>query len=263
MSGNKDDLALRALGNTRFAPEMAVEYVDKEGLKALCEELGLLSSGTKGDLQGRVVNVLRSLRALTPAGPAHVPQPYLPPSPNPPMSRPPEQQYSRPTTEESQFTSIPKRELPAPDMSREIPLEYSETPPPTLIPESTAPQLVQLQKVVEFLEDFRPTQRYRDEHKYEIELAQAMRSHFQPENVKTQATIPGGRIDIEVLGVGVEIKVPSSRAQLLTLVGQMTIYRNYYGPNAVVVVFNDFAKYQDINEFRNILQGRGIQVFVK
>lgn len=62
---------------------------------------------------------------------------------------------------------------------------------------------------------------------------------------------------------GVEVKVPSSRGQLQTLLGQTSIYRTYYGPNLVVVVFQDLAKYQDVNEFSNILRGRGIQVFVK
>jgi len=118
--------------------------------------------------------------------------------------------------------------------------------------------------VTEFLERYRPSQRFRNEQAYEIELAQAMRHYFGEENVKTQASIVGGRVDIEVLGIGVEIKVPSSRSQLQTLLGQVSsVYRNFYGPNVAVVVFNDFAKVQDVNEFSNILRGRGIQVFVK
>jgi hypothetical protein len=117
--------------------------------------------------------------------------------------------------------------------------------------------------VSEFLEKYQPSQRFRNEQSYEIEVAQAMRHNFGNENVKTQANIPGGRIDIEVLGIGVEIKVPASRGQLQTLLGQTSVYRNYYGANLVILVFNDLAKYQDVNEFANILRGRGIQVFVK
>jgi hypothetical protein len=132
-----------------------------------------------------------------------------------------------------------------------------------MIPEPVAPQIAQLQMVTEFLESYQPSQRFRNEQSYEIEVAQAMRHHFGKENVKTQANIPGGRVDIEVLGIGVEIKVPASRGQLQTLLGQVSIYRNYYGPNVVVLIFNDFAKFQDVNEFSNLLRGRGIQVFVK
>src|SRR5207247_6270650 len=151
--------------------------------------------------------------------------------------------------------TVARRDLFAPqDTAAQAPLEFPEAPSPTLIPEPAAPQIAQLQMVSEFLESYRPSQRFRNEQAYEIEVAQAMRHHFGTENVKTQVNIAGGRIDIEALGIGIEIKVPNSRSQLQTLLGQVSVYRNYYGPNLLVVIFNDFAKVQDVNEFSNLLR---------
>lgn len=259
VSGNKEDLVFRILGDPAFTPEMALAYVDKEGLKEICDALGLRTQGVRDELEERIRRVIPT-RAPQPERQAYQPTPPAGSGPTSPVVPPPnlrpQQQPIRP---------LARQESAAPQYapSEPAPLEFPETPPTTLIPEPVAPQIAQLQMVAEFLESYRPSQRFRNEQSYEIEVAQAMRHHFGPENVKTQANIPGGRIDIEVLGIGVEIKVPISRGQLQTLLGQVSIYRNYYGSNVVVLIFNDFAKFQDVNEFSNLLRGRGIQVFVK
>lgn len=258
--GNKEDLEFRILGDSRFQPDMALSYVDKEGLKALCDELGLRTQGTREELEDRLLHAIRARRGAT-TSPAHHQQPLA------------QHPVFTPRPEPSAPLYIPSPPSPRQPLQREPlatqetisppPLEFPEQPSPSLIPEPVAPQVAQLQMVSEALQNYKPSQRFRNEQAYEIEVAQAMRHQFGPENVKTQANIPGGRIDIEVLGIGVEIKVPTSRGQLQTLLGQTSIYRNYYGANLAVVVFNDLAKYQDVNEFANILRGRGIQVFVK
>lgn len=259
VSGNKEDLVYRILGDPAFTPEMALAYVDKEGLKEICDALGLRTQGVRDELEERIRRVVPTRpaqperQAYQPTQPAAFRQ-TLPTAPPPDFQQ--AQQPARP---------LPRQESAAPQYapSEPPPLEFPETPPTTLIPEPVAPQIAQIQMVAEFLGSYSPSQRFRNEQSYEIEVAQAMRHHFGPENVKTQANIPGGRIDIEVLGIGVEIKVPISRGQLQTLLGQVSIYRNYYGSNVVVLIFNDFAKFQDVNEFANLLRGRGIQVFVK
>jgi hypothetical protein len=257
--GNKEDLEFRLLGDPRFQPEMAVAYVAKEGLKELCDELGLSTSGTREDLEGRIYQMIRRRgggRAVPAAPSTYAYPPAMPPTVPP--------QGYVPTSRPEQQAPVSRRDLFATqETASPAPLEFPEVGPPGLIPEPVAPQIAQLQMVSEFLEGYRPSQRFRSEQAYEIEVAQSMRHRFGAENVKTQANIPGGRIDIEVLGIGVEIKVPTSRGQLQTLLGQVSIYRTYYGANLVVLVFNDLAKYQDVNEFANILRGRGIQVFVK
>ena len=258
--GNKEELIFRVLGAPNFQPEMALAYVDKEGLKQLCDELGLRTQGTREDLVDRLLQAIHARRGARPSPPAsYQPYPVAPPAAT--QSEP----YMPLSYRESQPPhQAVQREPPSlQETARPVPLEFPETPSPTLLPEPVAPQIAQLQMVSEFLESYRPSQRFRNEQAYEIEVAQSMRHHFGNDNVKTQANIAGGRIDIEALGIGVEIKVPTSRGQLQTLLGQILVYRNYYGPNLVVLVFNDLAKYQDVNEFANILRGRGIQVFVK
>jgi hypothetical protein len=115
---------------------------------------------------------------------------------------------------------------------------------------------------MEFIDNWGPSQRFKDERLYQVELAGDLRHRFPGGDVKTEVNVAGGRIDVEVMGVGVELKVPS-KAQLQRLVGQARMYRKHYGPNLVLVIFNDFAKVQDINEFRNDLVELGIRVFVK
>lgn len=256
VSGSKEDLIRRLVTRSPFDLGMALEYVDKEALKDICKDLGLRASGTREELEVRILQSRASrLRGMN-----------APPTPTSGLgSTPTGAQNFQPPVEEPTVPRPPlRRELFAPqDMYREVPLTFQELPSPSLIPEARPPQVVQLQMVSEFLESYRPSQRFRNEQAYQIELAQAMRHHFGEENVKTQVSIVGGRIDIEVLGIGVEVKVPGSRSQLQTLLGQVSIYRNFYGPNMGVVIFNDFAKVQDVNEFSNILRGRGVLVFAK
>jgi len=257
--GNKDELVLRVLGAPELHPDMVFEHINKEDLKELCIDLNLGTHGTREDLVDRLIRTTHARAVARPP-----PQSYLQYTAPPQTSMQPKQDspliYPEPrmTVQGMQAAPPPVQEVVTPP-----PLEFPEEPSPTLIPEPIAPQIAQLQMVSEFLEGYRPSQRFRNESAYEIEVAQAMRHHFGSENVKTQANIAGGRIDIEVLGIGVELKVPASRGQLQTLLGQTQIYRNYYGANLIVVVFNDLAKYQDVNEFANILRSRGIQVFVK
>ncbi len=255
VSGAKDDLIERVLSDEDFHPGMALSYVDKEGLKALAEDFDLRTGGTREDLERRILEAIPTEQTTE-----ETTRP-APPEPAEAVARP-----SRPAASESSASILrppARRELFAPQSPGELPLEFPEEPPSSLIPEPKAPFVAQLQMVSELLEAYRPSQRFRNEQAYEIEVAQSMRHHFGAENVKTQVNIAGGRIDIEALGIGIEIKVPGSRSQLQTLLGQVSIYRNYYGPNLLVVIFNDFAKVQDVNEFSNLLRGRGVPVFVK
>lgn len=137
---------------------------------------------------------------------------------------------------------------------------HSEPPPPSPIP--AIPARPDLENVVDFIESWRPSNRFKDESKYEIELAAQLRNRFGNEAVLTQFNVPGGRIDIEVLGIGVELKVPS-KVQMQRLVGQSLMYKKHYGPNVIAVIFADKAKTQDIIAFGNDLRTHGIRVCVK
>jgi len=151
---------------------------------------------------------------------------------------------------------------------REPPLESREPdvpPPPPLVPEPpppSIPSLPSLVSVVEFIEKWHPRARYDDESKYEIELAAQLCHKFGDEAVLTQYNVPGGRIDIQVMGIGLELKVPS-KVQMQRLIGQSLGYRKHYGPNIIAVIFRDRAKSQDIIAFSNDLKNHGIKVIVK
>lgn len=107
-----------------------------------------------------------------------------------------------------------------------------------------------------------PSARFDDELNYEIELAAQLRNKFGNEAVKRQWNVPGGRIDIQVMGVGLELKVPN-KAQLHRLIGQSIGYLKHYGPNFIVVIFRDRTTSQDIIASSNDLQNLGIKVIVK
>ncbi len=150
---------------------------------------------------------------------------------------------------------------------KEPPLESPEPeiPPPTPIPEPPVPSipaLPGLESVVEFIQKWNPRARYDDESKYEIELAAQLCHRFGDDAVLTQYNVPGGRIDIQVMGIGLELKVPS-KVQMQRLIGQSLMYKKHYGPNIIAVIFRDRAKSQDIIAFSNDLNSHGIKVIVK
>jgi hypothetical protein len=261
VSGNKADLVFRILGHPSFGPQMALGYTNKDGLRGICQELGLRDQGTREELAARIVRVITNLPVMQPLRPSSFqPQEATPSVPNPPL---PPVSAPKPIPQPPQPSPQPSLTEPT-QAEGESPNEsIPQAPPSTPVPEYTPPQIDSLHAVMEFLDSYRPNRRYQDEDKYEIELATKLEHRFGPENVRTERNIPGGRIDIEVLGVGVELKVPTSRAQLYSLEGQAGYYQRYYGPNLAVLVINESMKYTDVNEFVNKLRDRGIQVFVK
>ena len=80
-------------------------------------------------------------------------------------------------------------------------------------------------RVAEFIDQYRPSRRFDRELFLQIELAEALRGKFGREAVKTELPIPGGgRVDIEVCGVGDGLKIAASRpgsARLAVTVGEL------------------------------------------
>jgi hypothetical protein len=265
VSGNKPDLVFRILGHPGFGPQMALGYANKETLRGICQELRLRDQGTREELTARLVRVVTNLPVTQPLHPPYspppetsyvVPNPPLPPAmtlrPTPQPAQPSPQLALQPTVSQpiQPESEPPKESIPQPA-------------PSTPVPEYTPPQIDSLRAVMEFLDSYRPDQRYHEEDKYEIELALKLGHRFGVQNVRRQRNVPGGRIDIEVLGIGVELKLPKTKAQLYSLEGQATGYQRYYGPNLAVLIVNEEMKYTDVNEYVNKLRDRGIQVFVK
>jgi len=157
--------------------------------------------------------------------------------------------------------------LPRPSVEKEpLPNHDIPSPPPPSVPQPPPtpyiPARPELDSVVEFIDKWRPAKPWRVEEKYQIELSTKLSSEFGDECVKTELNVLDGRIDIDVMGIGIELKVPS-KTQLQRLVGQANMYRKHYGPNLVVVIFAEKARMQDIIAFRHDLAALGIKVFVK
>jgi len=131
------------------------------------------------------------------------------------------------------------------------------TPP---VPRPRVPQFARLSI---FLERYRPSDRFGREREYEIELAQALRNEFGRLNVQRQVPIPQGTVDIQVCGIGIELKIAGSAGSVQRLPDQVAGYQQHYGPNLMVVVFDDTGDADGMASLKRRLSTQGIQVFVK
>jgi hypothetical protein len=272
-TGNKSDLEARILEDTRLTDEMSLYHVGKANMKKLCEDLKVATTGTRGDMERRVLGIMARLPRPPSAARAFGPSQYYVPSPAQPQSevpRSPVPAVPAPAPPhagrvENQAADKTVRQLD--ELERSVkPSELELSQPPPLVPESppalSIPALPALDSIMAFLESWYPAARYDDESKYEIELATQLRHKFGDDSVMTQYNVAGGRIDIQVMGVGLELKVPS-KVQMQRLIGQSLMYKKHYGPNVVAVIFRDRAKSQDIIAFSNDLRNHGIRVIVK
>ena len=272
-TGNKPDLEARVLSDPSLTNSLALNYVNREDMKKLCVDLKLPTTGTRGDMESRVLNVMARLPRAPPSAQVYTPQRYVPPAVQQPQAvrytSPPQQ---APVAVPQPYGSVPNYSAESahrPVEEKEPPLESPESeipPPPPPAPEPSpvpsVPALPGLESVVEFIQKWNPRARYDDESKYEIELAAQLCHRFGDDTVLTQYNVPGGRIDIQVMGVGLELKVPS-KVQMQRLIGQSLMYKKHYGPNIIAVIFRDRAKSQDIIAFSNDLNNHGIKVIVK
>jgi hypothetical protein len=141
---------------------------------------------------------------------------------------------------------------------------------PTRIPSATidTPRLAhmpdpQLKAVSSFLAQYRPSERFGREGEFEVELAQALRGRFGNAHVLRQVPVGEGRIDIQVFGIGLELKIAGSSSSLLRLTDQVADYRDHYGPNLMVVILDDTGGNEQVSNLRRFLASQGVQVFLK
>jgi hypothetical protein len=141
---------------------------------------------------------------------------------------------------------------------------------PKRIPSSTidTPRLAhksdpQLTAVSSFLAQYRPSERFGREGEFEVELAQALRGRFGNAHVLRQVPVGEGRIDIQVFGIGLELKIAGSSGSLLRLTDQVADYRDHYGPNLIVVILDDTGGNEQVSNLRRFLASQGVQVLLK
>jgi|GEM_PF-3017843 len=274
-AGNKGDLVTRVLGDSRLTKEIALYYVNRDDMKKLCEDLKLPATGTRREMESRVVNVMMRLPRAPPNTPSHEPPQYSPPMVQAPWVVP----YANPP----QQTPIAAPPAPSPGYIADTgatsgkklgeglssephgasTLASPQPSVPEILPVPSIPPRPEFDGVVRFIDEWRPTKPYKDEVGYEVELDTRLRTTFGDTCVKNQLHILDGRIDVEVMGIGIELKVPTNKAMLQRLVGQTRMYRKHYGPNLVVVIITGKAKLQDILAFKSDLEEDGIKVLVK
>jgi hypothetical protein len=158
------------------------------------------------------------------------------------------------------------RVTPQGDIPVVVPTQTPASPPQSTPVVSIRPQVARVPeflRVAEFIDDFRPSRRFDRELLFQIELAEALRGQFGREAVKTELPIPGGgRVDIEVCNVGIELKLAASVQALQTLPGQLEVYRTHYGPNLIAMVFDDTGDSRALARTRDAVQAMGIRITV-
>lgn len=146
-----------------------------------------------------------------------------------------------------------------------FPIPRADPPPPSLQQPVRSPitRTHEFVRVAEFLDQYRPSRRFDRELYFQIELAEALRGRFGREVVQTEVPIPGGgRVDIEVLGVGVELKIAGSTQATRDLPAQLKTYQDHYGPNLVAVVFDDVRDQTLLTSVRDDLRDMGVRMVV-
>lgn len=264
VSGTKDEL-IGSILNLMEEEELEIsdllDYLPAEDLRDILDDMELPRSRSKADMIVSIVEAFEEAEAEdVDAEETEGDEPLRLPETGTESDQIPEggddervDRYGRPLRR-----SV--LEQPPPDSQ---PFSMGSTRPPGTVAQQIPPKVEELKQLMDFLDHWRPSKRFRLEQAYEIELAAELRSRFGQENVKTQVSIYRGRIDIEALGIGIEIKMPETRSHLQTLLGQIWVYEQTYGPNLIVVIFHDFAKVQDVVEFRNALESHGVRVFEK
>lgn len=150
-------------------------------------------------------------------------------------------EYEKTTAKAKAETS----DVPAPKIAKAAMLT------PTLAPQSKVP-LVSFEDVVGYLDQYRFISRYTDESYYEVELAGALRERFG--TVIRQNPVPvGGKrltIDLDVGGVGIELKFDVKPKALQAAVGQLQDYKAFYGEKLVLLLIATPDGMQYKNEIR-------------
>jgi hypothetical protein len=97
----------------------------------------------------------------------------------------------------------------------------------------------------------------------EPEISNALSREYGHRNVKTQVSVTGGKIDIECKNIGIEIKTPTSRNDLRSMVAQLIDYKKTYNSNLIVLVVNAGARPTDIYTYTDQCKKLGINVIIK
>ena len=82
---------------------------------------------------------------------------------------------------------------------------------------------------------------------------------FGSKNVRTQVNVTDGRIDLEICGVGVKLKLPKSENELEIMMKNLRKYKRHYGDNLILVMyFGKGAKRDLIHDYLQQVETLGV-----
>ena len=274
-TGNRADLVDRIAGDIDLTGESVLNQVNRGDMKKLSVDLKLPTTGTRGDMESRVAKLMTHLPKLQSSATTHESSRLTPP----PSETYQATSYSVPALQTPARASPPPSPTRFPDVdtpsNQNVEKEPSTKPPdlsapplPTLVvplspPAPLPPACPEFDGVVRFIENWEPTKPHETEEGYQLDLEIRLRTTFGENRVKTQLPILGGRIDLDVMGIGIELKVPTNMNMLRSLIGQARMYRKHYGPNLVVVIISGRTKLQNILQYRTELEEDGFKVLLK
>jgi len=97
----------------------------------------------------------------------------------------------------------------------------------------------------------------------EQELHTALSATFGKFNVGAQVSVTGGKIDLQVFDIGVEVKTPSNLADLRQMVAQLLEYKRTYGHKLILYLVNAGAKPKDVVTYSRQCSQHGIKVILR
>lgn len=99
---------------------------------------------------------------------------------------------------------------------------------------------------------------------YEKELDIMASEKFGSKNVRTQVNVTDGRIDMEICGVGIELKLPKSDNELEIMMKNLRKYKIHYGDNLILVMyFGKGARRDVVHAYLDQVESLGITYITK
>ena len=94
----------------------------------------------------------------------------------------------------------------------------------------------EFKKVAQCIRDFKPLKNYRGEYMFQAELTQYLRRDFPSTHIEVQRG--SSRPDIDVNGIGIEIKGPTYESDLVTLFDKLGRYPQWFPKGIIIVLFD-------------------------
>jgi len=94
----------------------------------------------------------------------------------------------------------------------------------------------EFKKVAQCIRDFKPLKNYNSEYMFQAELTQYLRRDFPSTNIEIQRG--SSRPDIDVNGIGIEVKGPTFDNDLITIPDKLVRYSQRFPKGIIVVLFD-------------------------